>query len=173
MHESGPSQIKAVTMENLWWLWMLVAAAFFVAEILTAGFFMLWFGIGAAISGLLALIGLGWLWQLVVFIVISIVLFALTRQFGNAITRKQPPGIGADRFLQGQGVVFEEIDPVRGTGRIRIGGDEWRAGSADGETIPVDTIVTVVRVEGTRLMCRPETNQPVSDAATDADTHTG
>ena len=44
---------------NYWWIWMILAALFVVGEIFTAGFFLLWFGIGAAVSGVIALLGLG------------------------------------------------------------------------------------------------------------------
>jgi len=34
-------------------------------------------------------------------------------------------------------------------GRVRIEGEDWRANSINGEVIPVDTVVKVVRLEGT------------------------
>ena len=139
-------------MENYWWIWMIVAAFFVVAEVFTAGFFMLWFGIGAGIAGLLALLGLGVVWQLVFFVAISTALFIGSRQFAERVTGKQPPGIGADRFVGQTAVVLEEINPMKNTGRIRVGQDEWRAYSEDGKTVPVEKTVKVVRVDGTRLV---------------------
>ena len=139
-------------MENYWWIWMLVAAFFVVAEVFTAGFFMLWFGIGAAIAGLLALVGLGLVWQLVFFVAVSTALFLFSRQFAERVSAKQPPGIGADRFVGQTAVVLEEINPHKNTGRIRVGQDEWRAYSDDGKPIAVDKAVKVIRVDGTRLV---------------------
>ncbi len=34
-----------------WWVWMVLAAVFLIAEIFTAGFFLLWFSIGSAVAG--------------------------------------------------------------------------------------------------------------------------
>jgi membrane protein implicated in regulation of membrane protease activity len=147
-------------MDNLWWAWMMAAAVFFIAEILTVGFFLLWFGIGAALAGLLALLGVPFAWQLVAFIVVSITLFVLTRRVVDALTQKSaPPGIGADRYVGSRGVVFETIDPIRGTGRVRIGTEEWLATTDTNNVIPIDTIVTIVRVDGTRVTCRRETSE--------------
>ena len=44
---------------SLWLIWFVIAAFFIIAEIFTAGFFLFWFGIGAAVGGLLALFGAG------------------------------------------------------------------------------------------------------------------
>ena len=38
---------------QIWWLWFGLAAVFMLGEIFTEGFFLLWFGIGAALSGVL------------------------------------------------------------------------------------------------------------------------
>jgi len=47
------------------------------------------------------------------------------------------------------GRVMVEINPVLEKGRVRIEGEDWRANSINGEVIPVDTVVKVVRLEGT------------------------
>ena len=57
---------------NLWWIWMILAALFIVGEIFTAGFFLLWFGVGAGVAGALALFDLGATWQWAGFVVVSL-----------------------------------------------------------------------------------------------------
>ena len=133
---------------KIWWIWMAIAAAFVVGEIFTAGFFLLWFGIGAAVAGVLALLGLGFGWQLGAFVVVSGVLFAASRRFAERFSRKQPPGIGADRFIGLQGQVLEEVDNVKNMGRVRLQKEEWRGESETGEILPVDTRVEVMHSEG-------------------------
>ena len=141
--------------DKLWVIWMFVAAVFVVAEIFTMGFFLLWFGIGAAVAGLIALLGLKLGWQLACFVVASGILVAASRPFAEKLTKKQPPGIGADRFVGQRGVVLEAIDNIRNTGRIRIGKEEWRADSESGDEIPEGTSVVVSRLEGTRVIVKP------------------
>ena len=68
---------------NYWWVWMIIAAFFIVGEIFTAGFFLLCFGIGAAVAGFIALFGLGMVWQLTAFVIVSFVLFAVSRKFAS------------------------------------------------------------------------------------------
>jgi len=140
--------------DKVWLVWMVIAAIFVVGEIFTAGFFLLWFGIGAAAAGILAMLDFGAGWQWVTFIVVSGLLFIVSRRFAERITKRQPPGIGADRFIGMKGVVLEEVDNTKNTGRVRIEKEEWRADSDTGEVITVDTRVEVVKLVGTRLIVK-------------------
>jgi len=139
---------------KIWYLWMIIAALFVVGEIFTAGFFLLWFGIGAAVAGVLALFGLGYVWQLGAFVLVSGVLFVVSRRFADKFTKKQPPGIGADRVIGREGIVYEEIDNTKNTGRVRLKKEEWRADSDTGEVIPVGNQVEVIRLDGTHLVVK-------------------
>ena len=139
---------------KIWWIWMIIAALFVVGEIFTAGFFLLWFGVGAAVAGILALLGLSFGWQLDTFAVVSLVLFASSRQFAERFSKKQPPGIGADRFIGKQGIVLEDINNMENVGRVRLDKEEWRADSEAEVIIPAGTQVEVVRLDGTHLVVK-------------------
>jgi membrane protein implicated in regulation of membrane protease activity len=140
---------------SYWWIWAIVAAFFIIGEILTFGFFLLWFGIGAIVAGAAAFLGSGLVWQLGIFVVVSFVLFAISRRFAERITKAQPPGIGADRFIGKECVVLEEIDNDKNTGRVRMVREEWRAESETGIRIPAGAKVVVVGIHGTQLVVQP------------------
>lgn len=137
---------------NYWWIWLVLAAIFIVGEIFTAGFFIFWFGIGAALAGILALLGVGVLWQWVSFVIITGILVIVSRRFAERFTKQQPPGIGADRFIGKKGVVLEDINNLENTGRVRIDKDEWRADSETEAIITKGNKVVVTRVDGTHLV---------------------
>jgi membrane protein implicated in regulation of membrane protease activity len=139
---------------KMWWIWMILAAACIIGEIFTAGFFLLWFGIGALVAGLLALLNLGAVWQWGAFIVISGVLFALSRKFSDRFTGKQPTGVGADRTVGRKGLVLETIDHIKNTGRVRLDKEEWRAESDTGEKIPKGSTIEVTRLDGVHLVVK-------------------
>ena len=139
---------------KLWWIWIIIAAFFAISEVFTAGFFILWFGIGALVAGLLALLGVGIIWQWLAFVVVSGVLVAISRKFADRVTKKQPPGIGADRLIGKVGVVLEEINNIENPGRVRIDKDEWRADSETDETITKGTMVVVTRLDGTHVVVK-------------------
>ena len=52
--------------------------------------------------------------------------------------------------------VIEEINADNGTGRVRVGGVDWSAVSADESVIPSDTVVTVTAVNGAKLTVKPK-----------------
>jgi len=139
---------------KIWWIWIALAALFVVGEMFTAGFFLLWFGVGAAVAGLLAILGLSFPWQLAAFVVVSGLLLGVSRRFAERFSKKQPPGIGADRFIGLKGLVLEKIDNSRNSGRVRLQKEEWRADSASEDVIPVGARVEVVRLDGTHLVVK-------------------
>ncbi|MCK4518998.1 MAG: NfeD family protein [Candidatus Omnitrophica bacterium] len=139
---------------EVWWMWIGLGGLFIIGEIFTAGFFLLWFGIAALVSGALAYLGVGFGWQGLAFVVVSGALLAATRKLANRLTKKQPPGIGADRLIGKTGIVLEEIDNDKNTGRVRVDEDEWRVDSEAGEIIQVGKKIEVIRLEGTRLIVK-------------------
>ena len=140
--------------EEYWWIWMVIGAVFLVGEIFTAAFFLLWFGVGAGVAGLLALAGLGFAWQLAAFVVVSLVLFAASRRFAERFTKKQPPGIGADRFVGRKGIVIEVVDNDKNTGKVRFDKEEWRADSETDDIIPEGSAVAVTDLVGTHVIVK-------------------
>ena len=142
-------------MENeVWrWLWTCSAVAFSLAEVFTAGFFLLPFAIGAAAAAVLAWVDAHILLQWLVFFVGSTVSFVYLRRFVRRLDDNEQPRVGAKRLIDAQGRVIERVDEDAQTGMVRIGGEEWRAPSA--ESIEVDTRVIVTEIDGTRLGVGP------------------
>lgn len=103
---------------NFWWIWFVIAAFFAISEMYTERFFILWFGIGAAVAGVLALLGIGIVWQWVTFVIVSGVLFEISQRFAERFTKKQPPGIGADRFIGKIGILLEDINNIEKKGEV-------------------------------------------------------
>ena len=139
---------------ELWWIWVIVGVLLIIGEIFTAGFFLIWFGIAAIIAGIIAFFELSVVWQGVAFLIISGILLAGTRQLAERYTKKQPPGIGADRFIGKVGVVLEDIDNDKNTGRVRVEEDKWRADSLEGDIITKDSKVQVIKIEGTHVVVK-------------------
>jgi membrane protein implicated in regulation of membrane protease activity len=153
----------------LLWGWIVMALIFFAAEIFTAGFVLLCFGIGALAAAALAFFGLGLTWQLLAFIVVYSPAVLLSRPFAERVTSTGPQSLAGDRVLGKRAVVLQAIDPIANTGMVRVDTEEWRAESVDHSPIAKDSVVEVVAVEGVRLQVRrstestvDSTNQPMS-----------
>jgi membrane protein implicated in regulation of membrane protease activity len=125
-----------------------------IAEIFTAGFFLVCFGVGAAIAAVAAFMGFAPLAQLAIFVVSSAVALLLVRPFANRISNPDSVPVGIDRLIGRQGIVLETIDPARGSGVVRVDHEPWSADSVDGIPVAVGTMVLVVGIEGTHLKVR-------------------
>ena len=136
-------------------VWIGIAVAFFIGEMATEGFVMLWFAVGAVLSMVLAILNVPLWIQLVAFIVASLALFAITRPFFKRMTRKsESSDIASDRTIGKTGVVIELIDPATGKGRVRVESEEWKAENIEDKTIEPGTKIEVVRVEGVHLVVK-------------------
>lgn len=133
-------------------IWIALAALFFIGEMLTTGFFLLWFGVGASVSAVLNYLGFDPLVQFVAFIIISLVLIGISRPFAKRITKDSPKKAAADRLIGKEALVIEEVAPHKG-GLVKIDGDIWKAVAA--QTIAGGETVNIEGIEGTKLVVKP------------------
>ena len=89
------------------WVWVVLAAALSVGEMLTTSFFMLPFALGAAVAALIEAFGGDLVWQWVVFTVVSVVALILFRPLARRITPTTTQKSGVDRLIGMSGKVIE------------------------------------------------------------------
>lgn len=139
-----------VDNEILQWTFLVGALVLFVGEILTAGFFLLPFAIGAAIAAVLAFLGVAPAVTLIAFLVISVIALVALQQYTD--TDDDQPPVGANRYADKLGTVLVPISRAKGTGRVRVETENWRASTDLPEEIPEGVEVKIVEVRGTRLI---------------------
>jgi membrane protein implicated in regulation of membrane protease activity len=150
----GPKEENVDDVEVWRWIWVIGAAALGVGEMLTAGFFLLPFAIGAVAAAILAFANVAVPIQIGVFIGASILSLWGLKRFA---WRSQEPvhSIGARRYVNATATVIEPIDRVAGTGRVRLDMQQWRATTTLNDVIEPGTEVRVVDVTGARLVVEP------------------
>lgn len=149
----------------LWIVWIILAVILIVAEAFTLGFVLLWFGVGAIVAALVAVLGAGMLWQFLVFAVISIALTALSRTiFANYLSAHgdDAPKIGIEALPGQVGTVTTASRGALKEAAVKVYGSIWTAYPADGETeFHEGEKVEVVRVQGSSIIVRrPERALP-------------
>lgn len=133
---------------ELWqWGWSVLAVVLIVGEVLTAGFFVLPFAVGAGVAAALAWLNVDVGWQWASFLVVSTVGLFYMRRF--APENELGPDSGAHRYRNQSGTITEAIDPDTGLGRVRVETEDWRCISDD--ALEVGTKVRILAVVGTRL----------------------
>ncbi|UCC81027.1 MAG: NfeD family protein [Candidatus Zixiibacteriota bacterium] len=146
-----------MSLENPYYIWLILAILFIVVEIFTAGFFYACFAIGALsamVTGFItkAMLGAsayGLVWQIVVFCIVSVALIPVSRVFARKISDDTVPQAGADALVGLQGIVIETINPAEDVGKVKVDGQVWRAVAAD--TIESGSAVKVIDVRGAKL----------------------
>ncbi|MGH6826769.1 NfeD family protein [Methyloceanibacter sp.] len=136
------------------WTWMILAAILFALEVMSPGIFLMWFGMAAAVTGLLAFaFDISWQWQLVWFCLLSLaaVLVALKYLRNNPLHSDRP--LLNERAVQHIGRCYDLVDPiVNGRGSVKIGDSIWRV---QGPELPKGTRVRVLGADGTLLKVAP------------------
>ena len=133
-------------------VWLALLIIFAVAEAATVGLTSVWFAIGSLGALVCALAG-GNIWlQLGIFIVLSLVCLVALRPLAKKYLNTRVEPTNADRVIGREAVVTEDIDNVESAGAVAVGGKVWTARSENGEPIEVGSIVTVLRIEGVKLI---------------------
>ena len=132
-----------------YYIWLIVAIILVIVEILTAGFGVICFAIGAAFSALVSALGGSFTWQVVVFVVVSLLAFIFLRPVVIRFLDKKSKDVktNADALVGRKGVVSECIDAENHTGRVAIDGDDWKAVSENGEVIEKGANVEIVKLD--------------------------
>src|SRR6478672_5968181 len=112
-------------MSDIWYIWLILAVFFIVAEMFTSGFVLLWFGIGALVAALLAVTGLvGLPLQILAFLVVSVALTVASRTIFERFFMRGSPGrelkTGVENLPGTMGVVVEPSKGVMQEGAVRV-----------------------------------------------------
>ena len=155
----GPKENNVDDVEVWRWIWVIGAAALGVGEMLTAGFFLLPFALGAVAAAILAFANVTVPVQVGVFIGASILSLWGMQRFAWR-ERETVHAIGAKRYVDARATVTETVNRLGGTGRVRLDTESWRATTTGDDEIAPGTEVRVVDVTGARLVVEP-LNQPL------------
>lgn len=130
-------------------IWLIIAILLLIFEICSATFGAICFAIGAGFSALAAGLGANVTWQIVIFVVVSLLTFIFLRPVVMRFLDKKSKDVktNADAIIGRKGVVSERIDAEQHTGRVAIDGDDWKAVSEDGSVIEKGTTVEIVKLD--------------------------
>ena len=145
--------------ELVWILWTLLGVTLIIAEMFTAGFVLLWFGVGALAAALAGFLGAGLAAQFIIFIAVSSLLTALSRTIfvkyfaGSGDPDELKMGAAA---LPGQvGTVVTSSQGALNEGAVKVFGSVWTAYPAEGEPpLEAGDRVVVERLQGASIYVR-------------------
>lgn len=137
------------------WLWMIGGVVLLMAELIAPGFFLVWIGAAALITGVFALLfDIGAAGQLALFALYSaIAVYAARRWYEGRPVETEDPMLN-DRTARLLGRSVTVVEPVdEHGGRVRLGDGDW---SARGGPAQAGERVRITGVEGNCLLVEAE-----------------
>ena len=135
-------------------VWLVILAVMIVLEIFSLGLTTIWFGIGAIGAAIVSWMGYGIWVQLIVFAVLSVIAMAVFRPLAVKYLNKDKEKTNTDGVVGEVVVVTKEINNEMAAGEVQLNGMSWTARSQDGRVIPEAERVTVVSVQGVKLIVK-------------------
>lgn len=139
----------------MWQVWLIISGLFFIFEIVTVGFLVFWFGIGALFAMVTSFFTDNIIIQTSVFLITSTVLLFLTKRFFKKVTGDDKIQTNAYSLIGKTGIVTVEINSKKGIGQIKVGSEVWSAKPSSDIVIPVDTEVEITEINGVKAVVKP------------------
>ena len=112
---------------------------------------------GAVVAAIAALFGVPFLVQMLLFIVVTCLLFALTRPVAKRYLNNRVQKTNTDALIGQTALVKETINNMESKGYVQLNGQDWTARSAEaGEIIPAGCEVVVKEIQGVKLIVERE-----------------
>jgi inner membrane protein len=145
-------------MTILWWHWLVLGLLLMLGELVTpGGFYIIFFGIGAILVGLLARVELGgpsWM-QLLLFSVLSVSMLLIFRARLLKWLQLDPQLPAVDALVGEVAVASGPLEPGA-IGKVELRGASWSARNVSSATVGQGGRCLVLRVEGLMLDVTPE-----------------
>ncbi len=144
--------IDATTMMLIW---LALVIVLIVIEIFTVGLTTIWFAGGALAAIVINLLGLGMVWQIIAFLVVSGVLLFFTRPWALKYINSNRVKTNYEGVIGKVIRITEIVDNMNQTGKAVVNGQEWSVRSEQDKVILGEgTLAKVVKIEGVKLIVR-------------------
>ena len=139
-----------------WIVWLIIAVALAVIELVTINLVCVWFVVSAVAAIFVSLATDSIVIQLAVFVIAGVVLMLLTRPMLMKRLGKSNEKTNLDRVVGMQGIVTENIEPLK-VGEVKVDGKLWSAVSDI--LIEKDEVVEIVSIDGVKLNVKKAVNK--------------
>lgn len=137
------------------WIWIAVIVIAVIVEAVTEQMVSIWFVPAAIIATILDFVNVTIIWQVVVFLVVSIIGIILAKKFLFTFKRTEDHKTNIETIIGDKCVVTEKIDNYAGCGQAKVRGQVWSARSVnDEETFEEGELLRIVAIEGVKLICK-------------------
>lgn len=136
----------------MWLIWLIAAGFFFIAEIITVGFFIFWLGVGALLAMLVSFITNSVIIQVATFTISSSIFLFFTKPLAKKLAKADTAVTNSFSLLNKTGIVTIDINVLEGTGQVKVNGEIWSAKTDDNTIILKGSQIKVLKIDGVKLV---------------------
>ncbi|MBO5910323.1 MAG: NfeD family protein [Clostridia bacterium] len=138
----------------LWlWIWGIVTAIALIIEFITADLITIWFAAGSLVTLLVVALApnLGVIWQLVIFVAVSVTLLLCTRKICLKLLNNDNAKTNTDSLI-GRRFVVKDIQ--ENYTYYKINGTLWQVLAIEGETLEIGAEFEICDIKGNKLIAK-------------------
>ena len=140
-------------IDYMLYLWIGFFVLSVIVEVNTMNLIAIWFMPGTLIAIVLALCAVPVWFQVLVWFVVTVTVFASTWRLSARLRHPSHEPTNADRVVGQSALVTETISDRNQSGQVKVLGQTWSARTDDtANEIPAGSEVRVVRIEGVKLI---------------------
>lgn len=139
--------------EYLPWFWFGLVIIFTLIEVFTFGLATIWFAIGALLMMFLSFFPVPFVWQVLLFLLISSLLLIFTRPIAVKKLKVGREKTNTDALIGLKALVVKDILEFD-KGLVKVNGVEWSAKSIDNKPLLKDSTCVIEQIEGVTLWVR-------------------
>lgn len=137
----------------MWYVWLILAGIFVIAEIATVGFLIFWLSLGSLCAMVTSFFTDNLVIQTAVFVITSALFILCTRHLAKKLG-KTDNNLTTNAFsiIGKKAIVVKEINPTLGVGQIKVDGQVWSAKSNGETVISEGTEVSILSIDGVKAV---------------------
>ena len=134
--------------------WLAATVVFVLVELMTVGLTSIWFAAGSFVV-IIALLGGNVVVQGIAFILVSVVLLALTKPWAGKYINSRTVKTNVDSLVGERAVLTEDADSMKQTGKAVVNGQEWTVRpQEETQVIRKGELIEVVKISGVKLIVK-------------------
>lgn len=135
------------------YFWLAIMVGLIIFEAMTAQIVALWFIGGSLVSLILAIFNVHIAIQIVAFLIISITLMIFINPILKKLNKNKELKTNAEELTEEVGLVIKDI-PTDDIGEVKVKYQIWNAVSENNEPIEKGKKVSIVKIEGNKLVVK-------------------
>lgn len=141
----------------LWSIWLILCGIFLLIEIFNVSFLLIWPGIGSFFAFIACILGASLEVQIAVFAISTTIMIIFMKPLVKKFFKNDDnTQMNSNAIIGKKGIVVKEINSPNEVGNVKVSGELWSAITNDSETIKINEIVKVIKVDGVKLVVTKE-----------------